>query len=412
MVVLEGKHLQHSLTVGEVPGTMYGMDSELFQTWFFNHFLELAPKRRPLLLLLDGHSSHFNPDMIKIAAKESIDIFCLPHSTHVSQPQDKICFSPLKQYWRQQCTQYLLKNPHRRLTKYCFSELFCKAWFQAMTPSNAAAGFRATGIFPFNRDAIKLPQKSERQDAGKSKTIEKGSIIFLPLFSPSRSQAEQRSTVTVQPSDSALEEFTEDREVSMSDSLVCLAHSSEDDEYAMSCTCLSSHQQSPYPATFTEEENERFQKRQDEGYDITTDLRYNLWLILQEGTEKSLGNAEPSTLKQKPKQAPSIFLSLELPLPPQPKPSGCARVLTSLECLWELEEKQRRKQEKEDMKEKRKKDREEKQREKERLAKEKQEKKEKKRKEKEAIEQRSACEAKKCGHPSATRWIQCDSCNG
>ena len=87
-------------------------------------------------------------------------------------------------------------------------------------------------------------------------------------------------------------------------------------------------------------------------------------------------------------------------------------MLTSLECLRELEEKQRRKQEKEDMKEKRKKDREEKWREKERLAKEKQEKKEKKRKEKEAIEQRSACEAKKCGHSSATRWIQCDSCNG
>ena len=65
----------------------------------------------------------------------------------------------------------------------------------SVTPSNAAAGFRATGIFPFNRDAIKLPQKSECQDAGKSKTIEKGSITFLPLFSPSQSRAEQRSEV-------------------------------------------------------------------------------------------------------------------------------------------------------------------------------------------------------------------------
>ena len=115
-------------------------------------------------------------------------------------------------------------------------------------------GFSLSIVMPFN-----CPQKSECQDAGKSKTIEKGSITFLPLFSPSRSQDEQ-STVTVQPSDSALEESTEDHEVSTSDSLVCLAHSSEDDKYAMSCTCLSSHQQSPYPATFTEEENERFQK--------------------------------------------------------------------------------------------------------------------------------------------------------
>ena len=189
-----------------------------------------------------------------------------------------------------------------------------------------------------------------------------------------------------------------------------LTDSSEDNECAVSS--LTSHQQSPDQATFTEEENERFRKWQEEGFDITTDCRYNLWLSLQESTKNSSGNAEQHTLKQKPKQA-STFLGLELPpLPPQPKPSGCARVLTSLQCLQELEEKQQKKQEKEVMKEKKKKAREEKQKEREQLAKEKQERKEKKRKEKEAIEQRSACEAKKCGHPSATKWIQCESCDG
>ena len=183
--------------------------------------------------------------------------------------------------------------------------------------------------------------------------------------------------------------------MSTSDSLVCLADSSVDDECAMSCTCLSSCQQSPNSATFNEEENEQFRKRQDEGYDIITDHWYNLWLSLQEGTEKSLGNTEPSTLKQKPKQVPSTFLSLELPpLPHQPKPSGCAHVLTSLECLRLLEEKQCRKHEKTDMKEKRKKDREEKRREetasKGEATKEGEEiGRRKERKEKEAIEKRS-----------------------
>ena len=105
-VLLEGKHLQNSLPVGEVPGTMPGtgsgrMDSELFQMWFFNHFLELAPKRRPLILLLDGHSLHFNTDMIKMAAERasSYSVPPLSYSIHVSQPLDKTCFSPLKQYW-------------------------------------------------------------------------------------------------------------------------------------------------------------------------------------------------------------------------------------------------------------------------------------------------------------------------
>ena len=280
-----------------------------------------------------------------------------------------------------------------------------------MTPSNAAAGFRATGIFPFNRDAIKLPKKAACQDAAKSKPIEKGNITFLPVFSPSRSQAERRSAVfELPPVCSILEESTEDREAYMSDSPAHLTDSSEENECAVSS--LTSHQQSPDQATFTEEENKRFRKRQEEGFDITTDCRYNLWLSLQESTKNSSGNAEQHTLKQKPKQA-STFLGLELPpLPPHPKPSGCARVLTSLQCLQELEEKQQKKQEKEVMKEKKKKAREIKRKEKEQLAKEKQERKEKKRKEKEAIEQRSACEAKKCGHPSATKWIQCKSCDG
>ncbi len=50
-----------SLTIGKVSGTMYSigsrwMDSELFQTWFYNDFLELVhTKKRPLLLRLDGH---------------------------------------------------------------------------------------------------------------------------------------------------------------------------------------------------------------------------------------------------------------------------------------------------------------------------------------------------------------------
>ena len=181
----------------------------------------------------------------------------------------------------------MMNNPYKRLTKYCFSELFCQAWFQAMTPSNAAAGFRATGIFPFNRDTIKLPKKAECQDAAKSKPIEKGNITFLPVFSPSRSQAERRSAVfELPPVCSILEESTEDCEVCMSDSPAHLTDSSEENECAVSS--LTSYQQSPDQATFTEEENEHFRKRQEEGFDITTDCRYNPWLHEPSGKHEEL----------------------------------------------------------------------------------------------------------------------------
>ncbi len=114
--------LKPELTAGEVPGTFYGLspngwiDSKLFEQWFLHHFLAYAPPIRPLLLLLDGHSSHFNPSVIRKRAEEGVIIFCLPpNSTHVAQPLDKGIFGPLKVAWRDVC---MTKNPFREITKF------------------------------------------------------------------------------------------------------------------------------------------------------------------------------------------------------------------------------------------------------------------------------------------------------
>ena len=67
MVIFDRKTLKPEMATGEVPGTMYGlsssgwMDGDLFELWFTHHFLPYAPPTRPLLLLLDGHSSHTIP---------------------------------------------------------------------------------------------------------------------------------------------------------------------------------------------------------------------------------------------------------------------------------------------------------------------------------------------------------------
>ena len=55
MVVYDRKSLQPDMTVGEMPGTFYGlsesgwMNGELFEEWFMHHFLVHAPPARPLL---------------------------------------------------------------------------------------------------------------------------------------------------------------------------------------------------------------------------------------------------------------------------------------------------------------------------------------------------------------------------
>ena len=169
MVVFSGKRFNHSLSDGEIPGTLYGMsdsgwmDGELFANWFSTHFLKHAVSSRPLLLLLDGHSSHYTLEVVKTAAEHEVIVFCLPpHTTADSQPLDTSCFGPLKTYWSEACRQYLLSNPGRVITKFQFSKLFSEAWSKGMTIHNIVSGFRDTGIYPFNRNAIldKLPKSS------------------------------------------------------------------------------------------------------------------------------------------------------------------------------------------------------------------------------------------------------------
>ena len=87
------------------------MEGEIFNEWFTHHFLKHAPASRPLLLLLDGHSTHYTPEFITRVAHEK-SVFCLPpNTTHLTQPLDKEVFGPFKTYWNEECQTYMMKNP-------------------------------------------------------------------------------------------------------------------------------------------------------------------------------------------------------------------------------------------------------------------------------------------------------------
>ena len=221
-VVYDRKCLKPEMYDGEVSGTMYGLSdsgwitSELFNLWFLHHFLPHAPAARPLLLLLDGHSSHYNPSVIKKAAEERVIIFCLPpHSSHETQPLDKGPFAPLKSAWKEVCQKFLQENPGKVVSRFTFSKLFNDAWTQSMGMRNVQAGFRCTGIYPFNRDIFK-PKEDEIDDSLAKRT----GLKFIPLYSPALSKTK---------------------------------------------------------CSFTDEEEAKFERRFKEGYDIDTDERYNMW---------------------------------------------------------------------------------------------------------------------------------------
>ncbi|XP_064406648.1 uncharacterized protein LOC135351543 isoform X10 [Halichondria panicea] len=208
-IILARKTLNQEITFNEVPGSRYGlstrgwMDMRLFSEWFTVHFLPYAPSARPLLLLMDGHKSHFCPEMIKMAAKEGIVLFALPpHTTHLCQPLDKGPFAPLKIEWRKVVHKFISANKGREVTVYDFNTVFSEAWYNAMTASNVISGFRCTGIYPFNRNAVKA--RSEKFRRFDQDALSKGSKInYVPLFSPDRARHTDSNLDTEDENDSS-----------------------------------------------------------------------------------------------------------------------------------------------------------------------------------------------------------------
>ena len=122
--------------------------------------------------------------MIRAAAAEGVVLFTLPpHTTHLCQLLDKGPFASLKLEWRNTVRQFVASNPGRTVTRYDFSALFAETWFKVMTMKNITAGFRVTGVCPFNKHAVRLSEvktSSNLEDNFPAST----DIKYIPLYSP------------------------------------------------------------------------------------------------------------------------------------------------------------------------------------------------------------------------------------
>ena len=322
LVIFDRKYLKPEMTIGEIPGSMYGLsdngwiDGELFDQWFRHHFLAHAPPTRPLLLLLDGHSSHYTPSVISKGLEEGVIIFCLPpHSSHATQPLDRGVFASLKSCWKEECHKYRSANPSKVITRFSFCQIFNHAWTRGMTMHNVITGFRVTGVYPVNREVIVSPSTPHKviPDDLRKKT----GVSFVPLYACS-------PVVSKKVNHSLLD---------------------------ASCT-------------FSADELKHFQQRYEEGYDVECDERYNQWLEMYHPTVHPSSENDPSvdlsctvTSEEMPADSdtcivtvPSTIMSKwikEQPCIkiPHKEAKTSARILTSEESRKLLEEKERKKQE-------------------------------------------------------------------
>ena len=148
------------------------MTSEVFYEYLANTFIpELTSERRSarglgegedleltdadwVVLWIDGYSSHLQIHTSKLCDKHKIVLYCFKaHASHICQPNDVGPFKPLKHEWKLAVTAWRMEHPYEQLTKVAFAPLLAKA-IENLDKSSIIAGYKATGLFPFDAEAI------------------------------------------------------------------------------------------------------------------------------------------------------------------------------------------------------------------------------------------------------------------
>ena len=248
MHVFPGKRFKIDPMINCVPNAFFGksdkgwMTAELFYQWLSKHFIHHATIR-PLVLLIDGHTSHIDISTAKLYRDNQILLYCLPpHSSHITQPLDVGFYGPLKTNWKKAVSSFTLANVGQSVTKYQFAAIFKDAWESTVKMSTIVNSFRFAGIWPVNPDAVRESKMAP-------------AAVY---------QVCQEDSACKQGTNSVKKESTE-----------LIMNTIE--------TSLSS------------ETKRKFEARYQEGYDLTHDELYNVWsklkaLTLHDDVQEDLGH--------------------------------------------------------------------------------------------------------------------------
>jgi len=106
------------------------------------------------LLVLDGHESHQSLEFQELCKENNIYTLCMPpHSSHLLQPLDVGCFSPLKRAYSREI-ESLIRHQINHITKLEFLPAFKAAFDRSFTTANICSAFRGAGLVPLQPDAV------------------------------------------------------------------------------------------------------------------------------------------------------------------------------------------------------------------------------------------------------------------
>jgi DDE superfamily endonuclease len=130
--------------------------NELGIAWLkhFNKHTKARTKGTHRLLVIDGHESHHSIEFDRICKEEKIIALCMPsHASHLLQPLDVGCFSPLKTAYGNGISA-LARNHTNHIAKETFLPAFKTAFNKAFTKENICASFRGAGLVPHEPEVV------------------------------------------------------------------------------------------------------------------------------------------------------------------------------------------------------------------------------------------------------------------
>ncbi|KAL7635492.1 UNVERIFIED_CONTAM: hypothetical protein RMT77_014561 [Armadillidium vulgare] len=159
MIIFKGRQLKQELYDNLPPGTLVQksrkgyMTNELFKD-FLKHLAQYKSSGK-CLLIFNGAACHLDLSIVEVADSLDIALYCLPsNTTHELQPLDKAVYRSFEHHWDSEVLTFMEQNPNKKLTKARFNSILSNVWSKSMTHNNIISGFRATGLYPLNPQAI------------------------------------------------------------------------------------------------------------------------------------------------------------------------------------------------------------------------------------------------------------------
>lgn len=172
LVLFTGKSVPKDVIKAAPPNYSFGfsdngwMTSKNFFEYVANVFhpwLEEKSIEFPIILYIDGHSSHITLPLSQFCQNKKIILIALfPNATHIIQPLDVAFFRPFKIAWQKCVTSFCQDFGSMNIKKSQFSLILQKTFESLNVEEIMKNGFKTCGLCPLDVDAINYQKVFKR----------------------------------------------------------------------------------------------------------------------------------------------------------------------------------------------------------------------------------------------------------